>query len=90
MKQLHIIITGKVQGVFFRHNTNIVAQQLGLTGFVRNLDSGHVEIIAQGNEEQLAKLIEFCRKGPDESEVVDLQVNEQSIEQPLKSFSIRF
>jgi|TARA_B100002003_G_scaffold195421_1_gene185246 acylphosphatase len=53
MKRLHLIISGRVQGVFFRHNTNKIANKLGLTGFVRNLGNRDVEVVAEGTEEKL-------------------------------------
>lgn len=64
MKGVHILISGRVQGVFFRAKTRAVANSLGVVGFVRNLENGMVEVVAEGSGERLKKLVEFCRRGP--------------------------
>ncbi len=69
MKHLDIIISGKVQGVFFRAVSKAVADQLGVKGFVRNLPDGTVFIEAEGDEFSLELFLEFCHKGPDRAEV---------------------
>ena len=61
-KQLHLIITGRVQGVFFRHHTKKLAKKLNFMGWIRNNPDGTVELIAEGEEEKLKQLIEFCKK----------------------------
>ncbi|MFH1786689.1 MAG: acylphosphatase [archaeon] len=62
--QLHIIVEGRVQGVFFRHNAKIQADTLGLAGWVRNLEDGRIEIVAQGQKKKLESLLEWASKGP--------------------------
>ncbi len=65
MKQaLHIVVQGRVQGVYFRANTRKQAIRLGLTGMVRNLPDNSVEIIACGNQQALQQLVTWCHKGP--------------------------
>lgn len=61
---VHMIVRGRVQGVFYRANTEKVAQGLGLTGWVRNCPDGAVEIHAEGEKSRLEELIEWCRRGP--------------------------
>ncbi|MBU0708986.1 acylphosphatase [Patescibacteria group bacterium] len=63
-KHLQMKIYGRVQGVFFRANTVEKAQQLGLTGSVRNEPDGTVYIEAEGEEEILKRLLEWCYQGP--------------------------
>lgn len=63
-KRVCLIIHGKVQGVFFRASTKERANQLGLKGFVRNRQDGAVEVIAEGHEKDLTKLIDWCQTGP--------------------------
>ncbi|MFZ2970155.1 MAG: acylphosphatase [Minisyncoccia bacterium] len=63
-KHLHIFVSGKVQGVFFRSETKRKAAGLGLFGFAKNLDNGSVEIIAEGEEEGLKELAKWCYNGP--------------------------
>lgn len=62
-KTVHLIILGLVQGVFFRAQTEKKAIQLNLRGWVKNTVNGQVEITAQGNEEDLRKLIAWCKNG---------------------------
>ncbi len=64
MMRLHAFISGIVQGVFFRSNTVAHAKQLGLKGWVRNLDDGRVEVVAEGGVESLKKLLKWLYKGP--------------------------
>ena len=64
MIRTHITIEGRVQGVGYRANTRRMANQLGLKGWVRNLRDGRVEIIAEGDEEMIDRLIQWCYRGP--------------------------
>jgi len=57
MKRVHIFVSGIVQGVFFRHFTSMKAKQLGLTGWVRNLRDGRVEMVCEGNEDAIKEMI---------------------------------
>ena len=61
MKTLKITITGTVQGVFFRTFIKEKADELGLKGFVRNLDDGRVEVVVEGRDENANKMIEVCK-----------------------------
>ncbi len=73
MEQTIIInITGKVQGVYFRQSTSEQAIQLGLTGTVRNLPGGSVEVIATGDSPHLQKLVDWCRIGPRRAQVEEV------------------
>ena len=63
-KQLHLIIQGRVQGVCFRMYTCEQAEHLGLTGWVRNMSDGSVEVLAEGQPKALADLALWCRRGP--------------------------
>lgn len=90
MKRIHLIISGMVQGVWFRHNTNRQGNMLGLTGFVRNLPNGTVEVVAEGDEDKLKQLIAFCRKGPEGSNVKDVKIEYEEPTNEFKTFSIKF
>jgi acylphosphatase len=63
-KMLHVLISGRVQGVFFRAATREHASQLGLRGWVRNLPDGRVEALFEGGEEHLAEMLDWCHRGP--------------------------
>lgn len=75
LKRARIVVHGIVQGVFFRHNTKLQAQELGLSGWVRNCPDGTVEMIAQGNKEDIAKLTVWCYKGPPGAYVTKVDVD---------------
>ena len=82
-------IKGKVQGVFYRANTQKQAQALGLTGWVRNTDDGDVECVACGETEPLDKLEQWLHQGPDSAKVDD--VSSKKIDfQDFKEFSIQY
>jgi len=72
------LISGKVQGVFFRASTARTAEQLGLRGFARNLPDGRVEVLALGDARALASLAGWLRQGPPRAQVTD--VSEQAEE----------
>ncbi|MGP0629903.1 acylphosphatase [Nitrospina sp. 32_T5] len=85
---VHLKVEGRVQGVFFRANTEKVAKELGVTGWVRNLDDGSVEIRAEGGRDRLESLIDWCRKGPAMADVRQVDVKWVSAE-GMTSFTIR-
>ncbi len=64
LRRVRITVRGLVQGVGFRAYIANIARRLGLKGFVKNLDDGSVLIVAEGEEESLAKLIDAARRGP--------------------------
>lgn len=76
-KRIHLIIQGKVQGVFFRASTKDKASELGLCGFVRNKQDGTVEVVAEGHLSELQNLADWCRIGPSRSRVDMVQVDWQ-------------
>jgi acylphosphatase len=84
----HIIIEGRVQGVFFRKNTKQKAQELNITGWVKNANNDKVEILAFGNTEDLSKFITWCKQGPPKAIVKNIHVEETEIKHAPKEFSI--
>jgi len=87
-KRVHLIIQGKVQGVFFRASTKDKARELGLSGFVRNKEDGTVEVVAEGDQEQLQKLVDWCHIGPDHSCVNAVQLDWQPYIAQVEKFTI--
>ena len=63
-KQIHCLVRGRVQGVFFRSSTQREAKRLGLAGWVRNLPDGTVEIVAEGDDDALKELLGWVQRGP--------------------------
>ena len=72
VKRYHIIVTGRVQGVGFRFFVRDAASSLGLSGWVRNLSGGGVEIEAEGAQSDIDRLIERLKNGPPLSRVTDV------------------
>ena len=75
MQTVHLVIKGKVQGVFFRASTKEKANELGIKGWVKNMPDGNVEVLAAGNKDQLENFIEWCRRGPTQAIVSDVIVS---------------
>jgi len=73
MRRLHIRISGDVQGVFFRAGAQSEALRLGLRGFVRNLPDGSVEVVAEGEEGALKRMLAWCMRGPKGASVSDVE-----------------
>jgi acylphosphatase len=72
----HYYVTGKVQGVWFRASTQKEAKRLGVTGWVRNLPDGRVEVMAAGSDDLVLQLEVWLRRGPERAVVTDLAVEE--------------
>ncbi len=72
-RRAHLIIEGKVQGVFYRASARDTAVSLGLTGYVKNLPDGFVELVAEGSPEKLNMLIEWCKQGPVNARVTEVK-----------------
>ena len=89
-KRAQIIITGRVQGVFFRDYTRENAIKLGLTGWVINLADYNVEAVVEGEEDKVDKLIELLKKGPPAARVKDVKVIWQKPENEFEDVSIRW
>lgn len=84
MKQLHIYVSGFVQGVGYRRFLRSEAKKRGLTGWVTNLSDRRVEAVIQGPEPLLQELVRICEKGPFLSEVKDVSFDweESTIQYP--------
>jgi acylphosphatase len=74
MQTVSIIVTGKVQGVYYRQSTKEKAIELGITGIVKNLPDGSVFIQASGPAALINQLIAWCRQGPSRAEVTRVEV----------------
>ena len=81
-------ITGAVQGVGYRAFVARVADRLGLSGWVKNLQDGTVEAILQGDKDRVEQGIELCRKGPPFSKVEHLKVSPHTFDEVFNSFQV--
>lgn len=84
-----MIISGRVQGVFFRYTTQMNAQEKELTGWVENLPTGEVECLFEGEQVCVREMIEWCRRGPAGAHVENVEVAYQKYRGEFDSFSIR-
>ena len=88
MKRISIIVSGKVQGVFYRANTEKKAKEIGLTGFVRNEPDGNVYIEAQGTPEKLDEFVKWCKQGPDRARVDEIILKELALSAEEEIFRV--
>lgn len=89
MYQVHIIVSGRVQGVFYRASCQEVAVSYGLKGYAKNMPSGDVEVVAQGDKDKIERLIDWCKKGPQGAKVMSVNVEWENPSQGFYSFGIR-
>jgi acylphosphatase len=88
MVRRHVVVTGDVQGVFFRDSTRDEAERRDVSGWVANTYDGSVEAVFEGDEEDVAALVEFCRTGPSSADVADVEVSDEDAE-GLDGFEVR-
>ncbi len=89
-KAIRVTVEGRVQGVGFRYTTRGVAQELGLTGWVRNLLNGAVEVWAQGSIDAVDQLQALLEHGPQGSFVKSVEFEVVDPDRTLEGFEIRF
>lgn len=70
----HVWISGRVQGVWFRQSCARQAEQLGVSGWIRNRPDGRVEAVFEGDESSVEEMVAWCRTGPPRASVTDLEV----------------
>ena len=90
MKRIHVIIAGRVQGVFFRAYTRETAAALKLGGWVRNLSDGSVEALFEGDDKAVESMLEWCRKGPPHAVVKHVDANEEPYSGEFRDFRITY
>mgnify|MGYP001459646274 CR=1 FL=1 len=88
-ERVELRIVGKVQGVWYRASMQREARRLGVAGWVRNVEDGSVEAVAEGPRADLEALIAWCRKGPPGARVDDVQVHWSSAQGGFPGFEIR-
>jgi len=86
----HVYVSGRVQGVFFRSETQDQAKRHHVTGWVRNLPDGRVEAVFEGEKENVEKLIEFCKRGPPGALVTKVEVSWETYTGEFNGFKIRY
>lgn len=89
-RRVHVYISGRVQGVYFRQTTLKVAGEYGVYGWVKNTSGGMVEAVIEGDELSVHKIIEWCKKGPSSASVRNVEVLEEKYENEFHDFRVKF
>ena len=87
-KRYHAIVTGLVQGVFFRMFAKRTARSLGLKGYTKNLPDKTVEIVVEGEEKNIKVILDWLKKGPSSAKVMDIKIKKQEYKGEFDSFEI--
>ena len=87
--RVHLFISGAVQGVFFRDSAKQVAQSMGITGYVRNMQDGRVELVAEGEKGSIDRLVQWCRKGPPSAIVVSVDIENEHYKGEFDLFDVK-
>jgi len=92
MKQqrVHLLVSGKVQGVFFRQALKVIAKKNNVLGWVRNLKDGRVEAILEGDNESTNSVIEWIHIGPANSRVDDVEVSNEEFKNEFSTFDVLY
>ena len=89
-KRIHIFVTGRVQGVFFRQSTRVMAIKNNVNGWVCNLDDGRVEIVAECETKNINNLADWCKTGPANSRVDEFELSEEGFTGEFENFEVRY
>jgi acylphosphatase len=87
-RRVHLHISGRVQGVYYRVTAADEARRLGLSGWVKNLPDGRVEAVAEGRLRQLERFVSWCRQGPPAAEVANVDADWSDAAGDLDSFQV--
>jgi acylphosphatase len=90
MKQTKMLISGKVQGVFFRDFLKQHASKMGLKGYAKNLHDGKLAVVVQGDDKTIAELVKLCQRGPIFAKVSGVDVKEEETTEEFEYFDIRY
>lgn len=90
MKSVHVYISGRVQGVFFRAETQRAAMSFNLTGWVKNMQDGRVEAVFEGEDENVDKMLAWCHVGSPAARVENVAITEKSYTGEFRNFSIKY
>lgn len=86
----HVLVSGEVQGVFFRQETKRRADNVNVKGWVRNRSDGSVEAVFEGEEQAVRALVEFCKRGPSRAVVTNAEVDWEDYVGEFSDFRIRY
>jgi acylphosphatase len=86
--QVHVVISGRVQGVWFRASTKEKADELGLTGWVKNTTRGEVEAVFEGEESTVREMLDWCWRGPPLAKVTVVKETKKPFSGMFPDFSV--
>ncbi|HTY43885.1 MAG TPA: acylphosphatase, partial [Patescibacteria group bacterium] len=86
-KSVRLYISGTVQNVFFRAFVKENAEKYNVKGFIRNLEDGRIEVFLEGEIEEVDRMIELCKKGPKFSQIKNVEIKEEKL-QDFKDFKV--
>jgi acylphosphatase len=86
----HILVSGRVQGVFYREGAKEKAKELGIFGWIKNLRGGMVEAVFEGEKENVEKILQWARKGTFAADVQDMKINIENYTGEFSGFEIRY
>jgi len=87
--RVHVVVSGRVQGVLYRRGAEKRAQELGVTGWTHNLIDGKVEIMAEGEKESIEQFVEWCRQGTTLAKVDKCDIEYQDYKDEFPDFAVR-
>jgi acylphosphatase len=90
MKRLHLIMTGRVQGMGFRFSIERLCTKLGVNGWAKNNSDGTLEAMFEADEDKLNEVLEFCKKGPTFAIVENTEINWDECLDEFKEFRIKY
>ena len=89
-RRVHILISGKVLGVFFRQALKVIAKKNNVFGWVKNLEDKRVEALLEGNTENINSIVEWVRIGPAHSRVDKIEINDEQFKNEFSIFEVLY
>lgn len=89
-QRIRILVTGKVQGVFFRQALKVMAKKNNVFGWVKNLQDGRVEAVFEGDQDKVNRLIEWSHGGPANARVVDVEIRNEKFLGEFSDFNVLY
>jgi acylphosphatase len=86
----HVVVQGRVQGVWFRASTKDEADRIGVTGWVRNLPDGSVEAVFEGETKKVEEIVGWCHRGPSGAQVAKVEITWEPYAKEFGHFDIRY
>jgi acylphosphatase len=88
LQRAHVMVSGQVQGVFFRDSTRQKAQELGLAGWVQNTPDGRVEALFEGPSDRVKEMVRWCEEGPQQASVENVDTSFEAAGGDLEAFEV--